>query len=184
MRKRGKKTLAARLKVSGKRKIGNLLFNRKAASVVVSTIVLTAGVLAMGIAVLYWAYSWGNLANRAYSSSEAKSAKAVQERLGFEYIDYSRSTNILTVNLINWGTVDKVNIVNVHLWDNMRQPLGNYSNPLLRNITDSSVISSLNIGDDGYFQITPGSPLAASSLYYIRVVTERGRTFDSSFATP
>jgi hypothetical protein len=184
MRKRGKKTLAARLKVNGKRKIRNLLSNRQAASVVVSTIVLTAGVLAMGIAVLYWAYSWGNIANRTYASAEANSAKAVQERLGFEYIDYSRSSNILTVNLINWGTVGTVDIVNVHLWDNMRQPLGNYSNPSLKNITNDAAISSLNITDEGYFQITPVPPLALNSLYYIRVVTERGRTFDSSFATP
>ena len=184
MRKRGKKTSGARLKISCARSIKNLLSNRKAASVVVSTIVLTAGVLAMGIAVLYWAYSWGNMANRAYSTAEANSAKAVQERLGFEFIDYSPSSNTLTVNLINWGTADKIEIVNVHLWDNLRQPLGNYSNPLLRNITDNSAISGLNIGDEGYFQISPVPSLAPSSLYYIRVVTERGRTFDSSFATP
>jgi len=184
MRKRGKKNFAARVKVNCKRKIGNLLLNRQAVSVVVSTIVLTAGVLAMGIAVLYWAYSWGNIANRTYATSEANSAKAVQERLGFEYIDYATSSSTLTVSVINWGTADKIDVVNVHLLDNMHRPLGNYSNPLLRNITDNSIISSLNIGDEGYFQFTPVPPLASNSSYYIRVVTERGRTFDSPFATP
>lgn len=183
MCKRAKKTIVARLKISGARTIRSLMLNRKAASVVVSTIVLTAGVLAMGIAILYWAYSWGNMANRAYSTAEANSAKAVQERLGFEFIDYSPSGNTLTVNLINWGTADKIEIANVHLWDNTRQPLGNYSNPSLRNITDNSEISVLDVGDEGYFQIAPAPTLAPSSLYYIRIVTERGRTFESSFAT-
>jgi hypothetical protein len=161
-----------------------LLFDKKAASAVVGTLVLTAGVLAMGIAILYWAYSWGNLATRAYSTSEANNAKAVQERLGFEYIEYLSSSNNLGVYVINWGGANNITIAHVFLWDNSHQPLGDYSNPSLLNITTTNVIPGLNIGDEANFRITPVSGLASNSFYYIRVITGRGRTFDSTFATP
>ena len=181
MSKRSKKTLVARLALNSQRKMRRLLFDKKAASVVVSTMVLTAGVLAMGIAVLYWAYSWGNTITRTYSSSEAANSKAVQERLGFEHIDFSN--NILTVSLINWGDTNNITIANVFLWDSAHQPLADFSNPPLRNITTDSVISGLKMGDEGCFRITPPR-LISNSFYYIRLVTARGRTFDSTFATP
>ena len=173
----------ARLGLSGKRKIRSLIFNRKAISVVVSTIVLTAGVLAMGIAVMYWAFSWGNIAAQDYSKSEANSAMAAQERLGFEYINYSSSSNMLTVYIMNWGTAKSVNITNVYLWDNLHNPIGQYPNPQLLNITSGAAIGSLNIGDEGYLSISLSNQLASNSLFYIRIITGRGRTFDSSFAT-
>jgi hypothetical protein len=176
------KSVATQLKLSGKRKMRSLFLNRKAVSVVLSTIVLTAGVLAMGIAVLYWSYSWGNMATKAYSNSEANNAKAVQERLGFEYIAYDVSSNSLTISLINWGTANSINITSVHLSDSLHQPVGGYSNPQIRDITGKPV-SSLNMGSEGYIKIFLTSSLSSNSLYYIRVVSGRGRTFDSSFAT-
>jgi archaellum component FlaF (FlaF/FlaG flagellin family) len=165
--------------MGGKRKIRNILFDKKAVSVVVSTIVLTAGVLAMGIAVLYWTYSWGSLASRAYSAAEENSVKAIQERLGFEYIDYSSSTNTLTVTLINWGDTNNITIADVVLSNSAHQIVGNYSRPQLMSMSNSP-IAGLNMTAEGYFRIpqslTPG-------FYFIRVVTDRGRTFDSTFAT-
>jgi hypothetical protein len=181
MSKRNKNPLASRITLSGKRKMKKILFNKKAVSVVVSTLVLTAGVLAMGIGVLYWAYSWGNLATRAYSTSEANNAKAVQERLGFEHTDFTN--NILAISLINWGDANNVTITNVFIWDSAHQPFAEFINPQLRNITTNAIISGLNMGDEGYLRISPPR-LADNSLYYIRLVTARGRTFDSTFATP
>ena len=35
--------------------------NKRAVSVALSTMIITAGVIAAGIAVLYWAYSWETL---------------------------------------------------------------------------------------------------------------------------
>jgi uncharacterized protein (UPF0333 family) len=177
-----KKSSIARFALSGKRYVRGFMFDKKAASVVVGTLILTAGVLAMGIAILYWASSWGSLATRTYSTAEGNSAKAVQERLGYEYIDYSN--NILTVNVINWGTSANLTIANVYVYDNTHQYVGNYSSPTLRNISTSSIVASgLPVGGEGYFQITPNPAFASGSFYYIRVVTDRGRTFDGSFAT-
>jgi hypothetical protein len=182
MPKRRKKSTISRYALSGKRHVRTLLFDKKAVSVVISTIVLTAGVLAMGIAILYWAYSWGNIANHTYSTAEENSAKAVQERLGFEYIDYSG--NILTVNIINWGTSNNVTIASVRIYNSAHQYLSNYTRPTLRNITTSAVIPfGLPVTGEGYFRITP-IPALGSGLFYIQIVTDRGRTFDGSFATP
>lgn len=178
-----KRKSPARLLVSAKRWVRNCFLDKKAASAVVGTLILTAGVLAMGIAILYWASSWGSIATRSYTTAEGNSAKAVQERLGYEYIDYSG--NVLTVNLINWGTSHNLTITNVYIYNNAHQYIGNYSRPTLRNMTTSSIIAAgLAVGGEGYFQITPSPTLASGSFYYIRIVTGRGRTFDGSFATP
>jgi hypothetical protein len=71
------KNLFSRLQLGFRRRIHGFLGSRKAVSVVVSTVVLSAGVLALGIAVLYWAYSWGNLANLQYSKTIATNSYAV-----------------------------------------------------------------------------------------------------------
>lgn len=161
--------------------------SKKAVSVVVSTVVLTAGVLALGIAVLYWAYSWGNIANLEYSRTVAESSHAVAERVGFEYISYSSTNNILTVNIINWGRADNLSIRIVYLWDSFHNSIGTgaYTPSLLTNITDGSPITDniLNIGDEGTFTTTLFDPLP-SGYYNIRIVTGRGRNFDTSFIIP
>ena len=183
MQTKRKKSQIARYAMCCKRSAKALFFDKKAASVVVGTLILTAGVLAMGVAVLYWASSWGQIATRTYSTAEGNSAKAIQERLGYEYIDYSG--NVLTVNVINWGTSANLTIANVYIYNNVHQYIGNYSRPTLRSIsTNSLVTAGLAAGGEGYFQITPSPVLASGSFYYLRIVTGRGRTFDGTFATP
>lgn len=184
MPKHRKKSTISQYALSGKRHVRNLLFDKKAASVVVSTIVLTAGVLAMGIAILYWTSSWGRIATQTYSTAEENSAKALQERIGFEYIDYARNTNTLTVNIMNWGTSNNVTVASVYIYNNAHQYLSNYTRPTLRSIASNAVIPfGLPISGEGYFRITLAPTLAPNSFYYIRIVTDRGRTFDSSFVT-
>lgn len=178
-----RKTVIARFTLNSKRCIKAFIFDKKGVSAVIGTLILTAGVLAMGIAVLFWASSWGSIATRTYSTAEGNSAKAIQERLGYEYIDYSN--NVLTVNVMNWGTSANLTVANVYLYNNAHQYVGNYSRPTLRSIsTNAPIPFGLTIGGEGYFQITPNPALAGGAFYYIRVLTSRGRTFDGSFATP
>lgn len=185
MPKRRKKSIIAQSLSVAERQTKRLILNKKAVSVVISTIVVTAGVLAMGIGVLYWAYSMGDIAAHSYSKTEAANAKAVQERFGFEFIDYSNISNVLTVNVMNWGDSGNLTIANVYIYDSTHQYLGNYSRPVLRNITTSALIPfGLNVGGEGYFQVIPNPALGAGTFYNIRIVTGRGRTFDGSFATP
>jgi hypothetical protein len=185
MSKRKRKSTIAQCTLCGKRWLRSFLVNKKAVSVVVSTIVLTVGVLGLGIAILYWTYSWGNIATRQLTTTEGNNAKALQEKLGFEYIGYSRSTNTLTVNIINWGDSNNVTVTNFYIYNSAHQYLGNYSRPALRDISTNGLIAfGLTMGGEGYFQIAPAPALAPGTFYYIRIVTDRGRTFDSSFATP
>jgi hypothetical protein len=183
MPKRRKRAVAARFSLNWNRWLRGFASNKKAVSVVVSSIILTVGVLGLGIAILYWTYSWGGIAVRTLTTTEGNNAKALQERLGFEYIDYSGNT--LTVSVINWGTSNNVTVADLHLYNSAHQYIGNFSRPALRNMTTNALIPfGLPMTGEGYLRITPGSPLAPGALYYIRIVTDRGRTFDSSFATP
>jgi len=190
MPKRNRKTKIPKIRLNAERGIRGLLGSKKAVSVVVSTVVLSAGVLALGIAVLYWAYSWGNIANLQYSKAVAASSYAVSERVGFEYISYSSSgnTNNLTVNIINWGRANNLNISHVYIWDSFHNFVGTgaYTPSQLTNITSGSPIPNnlLNIGDEGSFRVTWLSNTLPNGYYNIRIVTGRGRNFDSSFVVP
>lgn len=172
------------------RKIRSLLFDKRAISVALSTIILTAGVIAFGITILYWAYSWGAVANQKYSDTVSASMSAIEERIAYEYITYS-SVSGLTVNIINCGKSNNVSIARVYILNSTWE--GTYSFPplMLMNITNNQVIPNLNMTDDGYFNIPaqarpniPALTLSPSSYYTIRVVTQRGRNFDTQFSTP
>jgi hypothetical protein len=181
-----RKKSRSKLKNSAARIVSSLLFNKRAVSVALSTMIITAGVVAMGIAVLYWTYSWGKVANMQYSDSITAGSNAIEERIAFEYITYSSSNAEIRVNMINWGKANNVSIARVYIWDSAHQPVESSSDIVLMDITANTPISgnTLNIGDEGYFIVEVTSPLSSNSYYSIRVVTERGRNFDGSFATP
>jgi hypothetical protein len=180
--KKSRKTQVRCLEIYAKRKVQRLLLNKKAASVVLSTVVLTAGVIAMGIAVLYWTQSMGKIGNLEYSKSTKASISALEERIGFEYISYS--SNTVTANIINWGKADNISIARVYVLNTSYSHVAVSNNVALKNITNNNYISGniLRLGCEGYFTIT--TTLVSNSMYYVRIVTDRGRNFDGSFATP
>jgi uncharacterized membrane protein len=181
---KSRKPQVSSFELYAKRKAQRLLLNKKAASVVLSTVVLTAGVIAMGIAVLYWTQSMGKIGNLEYSKSTKASINAVEERIGFEYISYSSTSKTVTVNIINWGKADNISIARVYVLDTSYSHVAVSNNVALKNITNNNDISGniLRLGCEGYFTIT--TTLASNSMYYVRIVTDRGRNFDGSFATP
>lgn len=164
------------------KKLGSFISNKRGVSEALSTMIITAGVIAMGIAVLYWAYSWGNVANTQFTQTVQTGSQAVEERLSFEYITYSN--NVLTVNMLNWGDANNVTIARVYIWDNSHNSIAPITFTPLKNITTSEYIqgNTLNIGQEGKFTVnTPN--LNSNSYFVIRVVTDRGRNFDGSFST-
>jgi len=155
--------------------------------VALTTLIITAGVVAAGISVLYWAYSWGTVANQEYSETISSSQNATQERIAFEYSAYSASSSQLTVYVINCGVVDDVGIARVYIWDSSSQLIGTFTPDGygLMAILDNGVPmpiedNVLGVGDEGYFTVTLG-PVLDPGSYAFRVVTERGRNFDGSF---
>jgi hypothetical protein len=165
----------------------NLLFDKRAISVVLSTLIITAGVIAAGIAVLYWAYGWGNVADQQYSTITSDSMSAMGEQLGFEYTTYSSSLGQLTVYLINCGTSNNLTIARVYLWSSTFVPIsGKFTlSPLYYTATGKQIPTStggLGIGKEGYFNLS-GLSLSSGTYYNLRVVTGRGSDFDEAFST-
>ena len=165
------------------RLIRNLLLSKRAVSVALTTLIITAGVIAAGIAVLYWAYSWGNIANNQYANTVGNNQNAIEENIAFEFVNYSSVTNQLTVYVINCGLSNGVTLDQLYLWNGANLPIGSYSIGQLYRIGENTPISmnSLNQGDQGYFTITP-SPKLSSGYYTLRIVTGSGRNFDYSFS--
>ncbi len=181
------KTHVFMLQLLLKRQILPLLCNKKAASVVVSTLILTAGVVAMSIAVLYWTYGMGKISHIEYTKSTNSSISALNERVGFEYIGYSAST--LTINIINCGRTDNLNISRVYVMNSGYHDVAVSSGNgvTLRTITSSGTGTPitgnhLDIGGEGSISLTGLS--LQSGLYYVRITTGRGRNFEGSFAVP
>ncbi len=104
----------------------NLLFDKRAVSVALTTMIITAGVIAAGIAVLYWAYSWGNVADNQYSSTVSNNQNAIQENLAFEYVTYSSTNYQLTVYVINCGLANSINFTRLYIWNSANQPIGTF----------------------------------------------------------
>jgi hypothetical protein len=167
------------------KQIQKFLSNKRAVSVALSTLIISAAVIAAGISVLYWAYSWGDIANHQYSEIVTSNQNAASERLSFEYTGYASGK--LSVYLINCGQVDGVAIARVYVWDSNGQIMGTYpteSSPIspLMYIGSNTAISgnALDKGEEGYFSI---NNLSLNSGYYtVRVISERGRSYDSSIS--
>ncbi len=158
--------------------------NKKGASQVLSLLILTAGVIAMSIAVLYWTYSMGKVGNAEYSKSTMASTNAVGERLNVEYMTYDGNSN-LTAYVMNWGKSDNITIVHVLVLNSTGGYLGSAvgNGVTLKNIVTSQPIqgNALRIGQDAYFTAKLSVTLTPDELYYVRFVTSRGRNFDVSF---
>ena len=164
------------------RLIRKLLFSKRAISVALTTLIITAGVIAAGIAVLYWAYSWGNVANKEYASTIAYNQNSIGENLGFEYVNYSSANGQLTIYVINSGLSNGVTLDRLYLWNSSNQPIGTYNIGQLYQIGTGTAISmnSLNSHDEGFFTVAL-SPKLSSGYYTLRIVTGSGRNFDDSF---
>ena len=171
-------------RILAKRRIRRLLFNKKAASVVVSTIILTAMVVAVSIAVLYWTQSMSKIGNTEYSKNTKASSNAIGERVGFEQVSYVG--NSLTAYIVNWGKTTNVTVAHVLVLDSSYNYIGsNLTTITLRNIDNNMPLPGnlLRIGTDAFFTTSISNPnsLHLGDLYYIRVVTSGGRNFDGSF---
>ncbi len=179
--------LSSNFEIHAKRKIRSLLFNKKAASVVVSTIILTAMVVAVSIAVLYWTQAMSKIGNTEYANNTKASSNAVEERIGFEQVSYSG--NSLTVYIINWGKTDNITIAHVLVLDGSYNYVGSNKTTITLTDIDSNLPilgDTLGIGRDGYFTtpIFNSNSFQTGDIYYVRIVTSDGRNFDDSFIAP
>jgi len=165
------------------RKISRIIFDKRAVSNVISAVILTGVVVALSLAVFGWAQSRSSDYNKEYSDTIDAETVKLQEKLAFEYVYYEdNSPKNLSIYLLNYGTIDDVQIKTVYVYDNSGT-LGfePFSEPPLYLFQSWDEISELDRGEEGRLVLTLPDPGLSSGYYGVRVVTERGATFDTNF---
>ena len=161
------------------RKIRKLLHKRRAISAVVSNVILAGAVIAVSFVVLFWARYRASAYNEQYGEAMNADIARLKERLAFEYIFCNWSGRILSVYLMNCGTVDNVTIQTVYFKDATGAIQVN-SNITLMHFNGYEIVDQdLDRGEEGYFMLSL-SPFVSGTCS-VRIVTGRGSTFDYMF---
>ena len=158
------------------RKIRRLFFDRRAVSVVISNVLLTATVIALGSAVLVWANSRISILNTEYADLMDANSARIREKIVFEYIFYNTSGNELIVYLTNFGESNNVSLANVYLRNDSWFQF--FPDVELR-FLNGTLTQRLDIQEQGYFKLS--ASLVVNTSYSIRIVSGRGRLFDAIF---
>ena len=160
------------------KKVWKLLHERRAVSTVVSSVILTGAVIAVSFVVLFWAQYRSSAYNEQYSEAMNADIARLKERLAFEYVFYGGGN--LTVYLMNCGTIDNVTIQTVYVKNSTWFKTFPKSEIGLKFLNDTGA-QDLDMGEEGYFVLSPLSDLMSGKSYSIRIVTKRGSTFDHTF---
>lgn len=155
--------------ILGFKPIRLLIKNRRAVNAVISNIILIGAVLVVGFATLYWSQGQSTSYQQEYGSLVNSNIDQVREKVVFEYVGVKNGN--LTVYLLNSGTIGDVKIANVFV---NGVPKG--AGISLRSLSNGSIINSLSVGSEGYFEI---STTGVSSPYLVKIITVRGSTFAS-----
>jgi hypothetical protein len=159
------------------KRLSKLLFNRRAVSVVISNVLLTCAVVTLGLVVTFWAQQRAFEANEGYADTTDENIARIGERLVFEHIFYNYSESTLSVYLINCGKSDGVGLDVLRLSNNSWSQT--YSEIEMKSLNGTE-IQSLNVGEEGYFKL-PVNLVSFYVSYFMRVTTDRGRQFATSF---
>ena len=161
------------------RRIPKIIFDKKAVNNVISAVILTGAVVALSLSVFAWAQSRSYDYSEEYSDVvDAETAK-LKEKLAFEYIYYNGEETDLSIYLLNYGTIDDVQIKTVYIYDSSDNLLQVFSEPPLYLFSSWDEISDLDRGEEG--RLVLSTSLSDSVYYRVRIVTVRGATFDGSF---
>jgi len=163
------------------RRIPRIIFDKRAVSNVISATILTGVVIALSLSMFTWAQGRTSVYNREYKETvDAETAK-LKEKLAFEYVFYGNPSDDITVYLLNCGTIDDVEIKNVYVSNSTW--LSNPSFSTLKFLNGPEIPDQdLDVGEEGYFVLSPLSTNLKRGAYYcVKIITERGASFDSNF---
>ena len=155
-----------------------IISDKRAVSNVISAVILTGAVIALSLAVFGWSESKAIDYGNEYSETvDAETAK-LQEKLAFEYVYYA-CTGDLSIYLLNYGTIDGIEIKTVYVFDSSGA-LGcePFVGPTLYLFQSEEEITELDKGDEGRLVLACS---LSNGYYNVRIVTERGATFDTNF---
>ena len=160
-----------------KTKLKKLFLKKRGISPVISTTILAGAVIALGFVVFMWTYNRSLAFNREYANVVETDLARIKEKLVFEFVFYNASDKELTVYMMNCGKSNNVSLTNVFLSDSSWYQ--SFTNIELTLLNETST-QSLDVNDEGYLKITVDD-LVVQSSYSIRVVTGRGRGFETTF---
>lgn len=158
------------------KKASGLFRNTRAVNAVISNVILTGAVIAVGFVVLAWTQYHASDYNAQYGETMSSEIARLKERLTFEYVYYNRSTSALRVYLMNSGTISNVTIQAVYV----SNATWFYSDSSISlKFFNGTSVSSLSKGSEGYFEIAT-IYLGVNSTYSVRGVTGRGSGFETT----
>ncbi len=150
--------------------------NKRGTSQVISSTILAGAVIAMGFMVLGWTYSRSAVFNLEFANAVDTNLDRLKEKLVFEFVFYNSTGKELAIYLLNCGQSNSMNLTNAFLSNSSWY----YSFPDIELMfLNGSSTESLDIDDERYVTLTVD--LVADSRYSLRIVTERGRGFVTTF---
>jgi len=156
--------------------LGKIIHDKKATTVAISAVIITGAVVALGFAVLYWAQSKTYSLNSHFNEEMEADIARLREKITFECVFYDSDNNELYVYIFNCGKSDNVTIVAAYVRNDTW--MENFSDIQLR-FLNGTVTQSLDAGEHAYLKLPVH--LSTDSIYTIRLITGRGRTFETSF---
>ena len=156
--------------------LGKIIHDKKAATVAISAVIITAAVVALGFAVLYWAQSKTSSLNSHFNEEMEADIARLREKITFECVFYDSGDDELYVYIFNCGKSDDVTIVAAYVRNDTW--MESFSVIQLRFLT-GTVTESLDTGEHAYLKLSV--ELTTDSIYTMRLITGRGRTFETSF---
>lgn len=159
------------------RRVRKRVDDKRAISVAISSVILTAAVIAVSFVVLFWAQYRSSAYNEQYSEAMNSDIAKLKERLTFEYIFYNSSESNLIVYLMNWGRIDNVTVQTVFVGNTTW--FTTFSNIDLKFLNGTSA-QGLDMREEGYFLLHLPN-LVVRKSYTVRVITGRGSVFESTF---
>lgn len=158
------------------RKLRRLIFDKRGVNIIISSVMLCSAVIAMGFVVFAYTQHQAVDANMRYADNTNENIAKIQEKLAFEHVHNNASSNELTVFVINCGKSDDVVLTKAYLTkDSWSQSFEDIELKLL----NDTLTQSLDVLEEGFFQLS--IDLEEDTSYSIRVLTERGRFFVTTF---
>jgi len=164
------------------RKIFRMIFNRRAESVVVATVILTGVAVALGFTVLMWGQSRSADYAKNYGQTTDVEIAKLKEKLTVEYVFYNQSSKTIRVFLLNSGSVNDTKVQSVYVRNSTWSKVTS-STPSLKSFNGALIADQdLDMKEEGYvdFVLSP-TDLKVGKYYSVRVVTERGNVFEADF---
>ena len=148
---------------------------RRGLSPIISTVMLTGFMLVLGLGVITWANSQASASSSEYAETVNSNLQQIQEKVIFEYAYYNASNQELVTYIMNAGQSDNVAVTTAIVSNSSWYEV--LTNIQLRNLSGET-IQNLDASEEGYFKLQLN--LASETIYKIRIVTERGRSFETT----